>query len=85
MDKYNPKYSFAGKIREIRISSGIRYSGDFRPPFNFNKDQDKEGIKTSLIYDASDVKGDMIVDLSGNKKDGTGLKIRIVDEEFSIQ
>jgi hypothetical protein len=79
-----PQCFFDGKIRAIRISTGIRYIGEFRPPFDFNKNQDKEGIKTSLIYDASDVKGDLILDLSGNKKDGAGLNIKIAEDEFPI-
>ncbi|MGA2798298.1 MAG: LamG domain-containing protein [Thermoguttaceae bacterium] len=83
--QYNPKYTFVGKIREVRITSGIRYDGEFRPPFDFNKNQDKEGIKTSLIYDASNARGDLIADSSGNKKDGTGFNIKIVEEEFPIQ
>jgi len=83
--QYNPKYTFVGKIRAIRISSGIRYDGEFRPPFDFNKNQDKEEFKTSLIYDASNGKTDPIPDLSGNKKDGKGLNIKIVEEEIPIQ
>jgi hypothetical protein len=83
--QYNPKYAFEGKIRAVRISTGIRYNGEFRPPFDFNKNQDKEGIKTSIIYDASNVKGDLIADLSGNKKDGTGLNLKIAEEECPIQ
>jgi hypothetical protein len=83
--QYNPIYSFVGKIRTVRISTGVRYIGEFRPPFDFNKNQDKEGIKTSLIYNASDVKGDVITDLSGNNKDGAGIKIKTVEEEFPIQ
>ncbi len=83
--QYNPKYTFEGKIRAVRISTGIRYSGEFRPPFDFNKNQDKEGIKTSIIYDASNARGDFIADISGNNKDGTGINIKIAEDEFPIQ
>jgi hypothetical protein len=71
-----------GRIRTVRISSGIRYNGDFRPPPDFNKNQDKEGFKTILIYDAADGKTDSIPDISGNKKDGQGLNIQIVEEDI---
>jgi Concanavalin A-like lectin/glucanases superfamily len=85
MDKYNPKYAFEGKIRAVRISSGIRYVGEFRPQFDFNKNQDKEEFKSLLIYDASNGRTDTIPDLSGNKKDGKGLNIRIVEDDCPIQ
>ncbi|MGD0654342.1 MAG: LamG-like jellyroll fold domain-containing protein [Thermoguttaceae bacterium] len=80
--QYNPIYAFVGRIRTVRISSGIRYNGDFRPPPDFNKNQDKEGFKTILIYDAADGKTDSIPDISGNKKDGQGLNIQIVEEDI---
>jgi hypothetical protein len=87
--QYNPKYTFIGRIRTVRISSGIRYNGDFRPPLDFNKDQDNAGFKTLLIYDASkDIIPSgktnfcIIPDISGNKKDGQGLNIKIVEEDI---
>jgi hypothetical protein len=83
-----PKYTFVGRIRTVRISSGIRYNGDFRPPLVFNKNQDKEGFKTLLIYDALSGKTDRIPDLSGNykkEKDGIGLNIQIVEEDIPLQ
>jgi hypothetical protein len=80
-----PAYCFVGRIRTVRISTGIRYDSDFRPQFDFNKNQDKEGFKTSLIYDASNVKGDSILDLSGNKHDGQGLNIQIIGDDIPIQ
>ncbi len=80
-----PAYCFVGRMRTLRITTGIRYVNDFRPPFDFNRNQDKEGFKTSLIYDASNGLNDRIPDVSGNnKKDGTGLNIRIVEEEFPM-
>jgi hypothetical protein len=75
-----PTYCFQGRMRNIRISSGIRYTDDFDPPPEFNKRQDKEGFKTILIYDAANGMNDQIPDLSGNKKDGVGLNITIVEE-----
>jgi hypothetical protein len=83
--QYNPKYTFVGRIRTVRISSGIRYNGEFRPPLVFNKNQVEEGFKTLLIYDASNGKTDPIPDLSGNKKDGRGLNIQIVEEDIPLQ
>jgi hypothetical protein len=80
-----PSCFFVGRMRTVRISTGIRYDSDFSPPFDFNKNQDKEGVKTSLIYDASNIKGDQITDISGNKKDGAGLFIKIVDDDIPIQ
>ncbi len=83
--QYNPKYTFVGRIRTVRISTGIRYDGEFQPQFEFSKNPAEEAFKTSLIYDASNVKGDLIVDTSGNKKDGKGLNIRVVEEDFPLQ
>ena len=75
---------FAGKMRTVRISTGVRYLDDFRPPLDFDKNQDREGFKTSLIYDASNGVNDRIPDVSGNKKDGIGVNIMIAEEDFPI-
>jgi hypothetical protein len=80
----NLKYTFVGWIRTLRISSGIRYTAAFQPPLVFNKDQDKEGFKTLLIYEASNGKTNPIPDTSGNKKDGTGLNIQIGEENVPV-
>jgi hypothetical protein len=80
-----PPCFFVGRIRTARISSGIRYESDFHPQFNFNKNQDKEGFKTSSIYDAANVKGDVILDLSGNKHDGQGMFIKTIDEDIPVE
>jgi hypothetical protein len=80
-----PACFFVGRIRTVRISTGIRYEGDFQPQFDFNKNQDKEGFKTGLIYDASNVKGDVVLDISGNKHDGQGLNIKIMNDDIPVQ
>ena len=63
---------FNGQIRSVRISKGERYSTDFEPDAVLQSDE-----MTELIYDASSVRGNKIVDLSSNKNHGTVERLKI--------
>jgi hypothetical protein len=58
-------FYYVGDIREIRISTGARYTGDFAPPPTFEKDP-----TSALIYRASETNGNTVLDLSGNGRHG---------------
>jgi hypothetical protein len=50
----------------VHISEGERYSTDFTPDDALRPDE-----KAVLLYDASSVDGDRIIDLSGKNNHGT--------------
>jgi hypothetical protein len=64
--KDTPLDFFLGQIRSLRISEGERYSTDFTPDDALRPDE-----KAVLLYDASSVDGDRIIDLSGKNNHGT--------------
>jgi hypothetical protein len=71
-------FYFTGDIREVRISSGTRYTQEFSPPTAFRKD-----ATSALIYRASDTNGKTVVDLSGNGRNGEldGVLVAWEDEK----
>ena len=63
---------FNGQIRSVRITEGERYKDSFAPDDILNSDDD-----TVLLYDSTSIKGNQVIDLSGNKNDGTIEKLMI--------
>ena len=62
----NRNHYFVGEIRTVRISRGVRYDTDFSPPSCFEPDE-----SAVVIYDADNVQGEKVIDLSGKGNDGT--------------
>jgi eukaryotic-like serine/threonine-protein kinase len=58
---------FQGKLKSVRISTGIRFKEDFLPDNDFNVGDRSDAL---LIYDESSFSGDKIIDLSGNRNHG---------------
>jgi hypothetical protein len=67
----NPIDYFEGKIRSIRITSGERFNADFTPEESFSvSSEEKNNGVVQLIYDGSQIDGQTVLDLSGNKNHG---------------
>ncbi len=60
-----PTNFFAGMIRGVRISSGQRYRGQFKPPAEFSSDS-----ATLVLFNFTEGKGAKLFDASGNKNVG---------------
>jgi hypothetical protein len=72
---------FVGKMRCVRVTSGIRYSNAFWPDYEFERDTNENGLKTLLIYDASRTKNGSPLDLSGNRNQGQATGVHIEEME----
>jgi hypothetical protein len=60
---------FHGQIRCLRISNGERYSVEFEPVSSFVPDVADVPHRAVLIFDASKVEGERVIDLSGEGND----------------
>ena len=63
-------HHFQGQIRSVRISNGVRYTGDFVPTPTFTKDLPEQKVRAVLIYDGSLTRPSEATDLSGNENHG---------------
>jgi concanavalin A-like lectin/glucanase superfamily protein len=55
----------SGFLRALRVSSVVRYNSNFKPAIAFKSDDD-----TVVLFSSTAVKGDRLVDLSGNGQHG---------------
>ena len=72
-------FFFQGEIREIRISTGVRYAQSFTPPPTFQKDG-----TSALIYRSTETSGRTVTDLSGNGRNGQLDGVVVAGEDEKI-